>query len=653
MSQDSADTNDKEKFTKWKIFPRNLTANSDYMVTGNPATTRLESGVGNNWPGLEFDDRNLEKVFFPGLYFEFQRDEGAILHSILPNGEPRTLGLVDADLPLYLWGIIGKINVDQARPEFFSFDSLDGQEVFRRIHNLPPGDLVVILGREPVANMNLSLPPDSIDFINDHVSSGNSGIFRDVQNNLVKVAVFIGRRSDYIDENGVIDVNDYPPGDLTRTMCCPWQYDFRDCGCFFWAAGKPDIVTSEDGKHPNLNFQRKNRSTSPPEEDIPMTAGRRDRELGHEDLIAGEWWNKLPVVLNDKENQQVAPAPSIGNRKLLDRAEVIKELRYLATVEHALSVEYLYAHYSINSPPFIPLVMGDYSLNKPLNLPESPTKDKKQRIFAAAKEVFMIAIDEMRHLRWVNEALDLLGEPPSLERTDCIRSFNKPFKLEPLTTEQLNWFIDVERPSQSMNEGNIDGMYVWLHTSIQQQPDEFPEHERLTHLIKLIIDEGGDHYERFLSIKRHLEGITEDEYLRNLSNPPEGTSLKLSQDLCNDYYSVLLNALYQSFSLGDKAGGMLLEQARRSMFNLHEICNYVASKGVHIPFKLPNLNLSGALDSIKAHSFVNSVFANLNKTASQVNEKGEEKEREMANKQQKFNDELYSLMHRLIDENLK
>ena len=44
-----------------KIFPRNLTARAAHRVAGNPASTRLESGVGNCYPGLEFDHRNLDR----------------------------------------------------------------------------------------------------------------------------------------------------------------------------------------------------------------------------------------------------------------------------------------------------------------------------------------------------------------------------------------------------------------------------------------------------------------------------------------------------------------------------------------------------------------------------------------------------------------
>src|SRR5260370_38406867 len=60
-----------------KIFPLNLTARAAAMVAGNPVTTRLEGGVANCFPGLEFDHRNLDRRFFPGLVFQFGDSTGA------------------------------------------------------------------------------------------------------------------------------------------------------------------------------------------------------------------------------------------------------------------------------------------------------------------------------------------------------------------------------------------------------------------------------------------------------------------------------------------------------------------------------------------------------------------------------------------------
>ena len=51
----------------------------------------------------------------------------------------------------------------------------------------------------------------------------------------VQAAVLVADRARYLDEDGVIDPDVYLPGELTRSLCAPWQYDFRDCGCFYWA----------------------------------------------------------------------------------------------------------------------------------------------------------------------------------------------------------------------------------------------------------------------------------------------------------------------------------------------------------------------------------------------------------------------------------
>ena len=59
-----------------KIFPRNLTARAERRTAGNPDNTRLESGVANCFPGLEFDHRNLDRRFFPGLVFDFNSNSG-------------------------------------------------------------------------------------------------------------------------------------------------------------------------------------------------------------------------------------------------------------------------------------------------------------------------------------------------------------------------------------------------------------------------------------------------------------------------------------------------------------------------------------------------------------------------------------------------
>ena len=55
-----------------KLVPRNRTARlAQARAAGNPVVTELESGVGNCFPGLEVDLRNLERRFFPFLVVDF------------------------------------------------------------------------------------------------------------------------------------------------------------------------------------------------------------------------------------------------------------------------------------------------------------------------------------------------------------------------------------------------------------------------------------------------------------------------------------------------------------------------------------------------------------------------------------------------------
>ncbi|MFI8497735.1 ferritin-like domain-containing protein [Streptomyces sp. NPDC085524] len=563
-----------------KIFPRNLTARAAHVVRGNPSGSRPESGVDNCFPGLEFDQRNLDKAFFPGLTVDFHHDTGSRLLAVT-GGVAGDQGMTDADLGdpsgedeqrLYLWAVCGRTTVDQEEgeaPVFHAVD-LDGPGLWRRVHDLLPGTISIVVGRgSGRRSPGAFWVPDGL---NSWRTEGRSAVQR-TDDGTLEVAILTGERARYLDEDGVIDPMVYQPGDLTRSLCAPWQYDFRECGCYYWAASKPDISSTSGGEYRNLNFQRRDRTTVPPAPDLPTILERGPLELDHPDLIMN--WNVLPVVLNGREDDALGvPAPLDLER--MPRQKVIEEITRLATVEHALCLEYLYAHYSLDAP---------------LSLPEDTPEDVPvRRIFAAAQEVFAVAEDEMRHLRWVNEILGVLGVPlqldPPTEHFVIQRQTGRTFKLERLTAEQLEWFIAVEKPSAQLDPDGIDGMYVRLHQTILNHPEDFPQADRLAHLIKLIIDEGDDHYHRFMAVQGHLAGLDPDSYLRPLepSVDPLDTELLRLADL---NYAMVLGALRATLELGDSAGGLRREQAVRSMRNLHELNHSLAGRGVAPRFGAP------------------------------------------------------------------
>jgi hypothetical protein len=543
-----------------KIFPRNLTARATNVVRGNAAISRPESGVDNCYPGLEFDQRNLDKRFFPSLRFEYHRGEGAVLVEVAPDSEATRLGL---SLPraageLYLWALRGSFSV--AEPASIFMGGLNGLEVWRRVHDLRPGPLAIILGPRP--GFSAAEPSGQLESALQQAMQMQTGA---VIGDDERLFVLFGSRAAYL-QDGVIG-DEFAPGELTATLCAPWQYDFRDCGCFYWASSKPDIVSSEDGQQPYLNFQRKDRTAIPGSAAAVLAQWERDSELDYPELVQGAW-NELPVVLNNREVTRFV-SPKLADVPLLSREVVIEELRYLAEVEHALCVEYLYAHYSLNAP-----------------FNSSGSDPVTTRISEAAQEVFQIAVDEMRHLRWVNECLAMLRGRVALGRASRIgRQLERVFALRPLGAEQLQWFIDVEAPSQQMGE-QIDGMYVRLLTSIVRQPEQFPERDRLLPMIKTIIDEGQEHWARFVAVRTHLQGIDEARFLRSLGPSRDEIQSRLLR-LSDENYRVLLASLSVTLEFGDRAGGLLLEQSRRAMFNLHEINHLLASQGVAPQFALP------------------------------------------------------------------
>ena len=291
----------------WKIFPRNLTARAAYIVPGNPTSSRPEDGVDNSYPGLEMDARNLQKYFFPGLYFEVYRDDGARLAGLTPPERAAqwlNLGLREEDLQdnLYLWILQGKTAAaqDANHPpiiDFVNTQGLGGLYAWRKINALFPGKVAVAIAPQPpVAGEKLEAVKAKLAEV---WQNNQSSVQRD-QGGKLEYAVLIAERVAYLSQEGVIDPDVYRPGELTRTLCTPWTYDFRDCQCFYWASNKPDVVSGENDKYPYLNFQRKNWQVEPQTEDIANSyEARREREIDYAEMMID--WEQLRPVVNSRE----------------------------------------------------------------------------------------------------------------------------------------------------------------------------------------------------------------------------------------------------------------------------------------------------------------------------------------------------------------
>ncbi len=579
----------------FKIFPRNLTAKAAYVVPGNPVQSRPESGVDNTHPGLELDKRNLDRGFFPGLWFDFQFKLGARVSKIQPEHLAPEAGLREEDLDagLFLWDVCGHFG---DRPDVLRSAALfgvDGYDVLRKVHDLEPGRVAVVIGREDL----LAMPPDEQDLrrlagraLCAQLVQGaqRSGVSVRGPGGRIEYAVLCGERAAYLDDNGVIDPGRFEPGVLTESLCSPWQWDFADCGCYYWAASRPDIVMGEAGQPQTLNYQR-----SP---DAPPPADMRDwfdwmrSVINQPQMIAG--WERLPVVTDDTERHSGVVMLWTPRGKQTSEPtsleDIATQLTHLAKVEHAVCVQFLYAHYSVN-------------------LPQAGDAAEAEVLRRAAIDMMRLAKEEMQHMRWVHDALALLGRPPSLDRAESLKVPNNRaiasqtdavFALRPLTDQALAAFIAIERPSRNPDpRGGPTGLYIELLKDVEtlrgkaaRNSAERAMLERLREIVKLLIDEGGDHAKQLEHMAARVAPIPLERRLRVHDTPdvavgpPEARPLR---DKADAQYAAMLAALARAYAPGAQDRPAALGEAMTAMHRLDQLGRQLAALGAGLPFKLP------------------------------------------------------------------
>jgi Ferritin-like len=571
-----------------QISPRNLTARLAFHVAGNPDIVRPEDAVANCYPGLELDIRNLDRRFFPGLVFDFvARNDigadysypmiyGAKLAYVDPDQDPdlkidsdaaRTLaarlagkdGQKLAQGNWYLdWIVQGgkRLRMDRrgARKEVLP---LDGLYVWRLVRCLEPGPLKIGLKRRDAADtMQLD-----------------------------------GWRRVYADpETGVIN-GAYQPGELLQSLCSPWQHDFRDCYCHYWASNHPDVVFgeiypgeqrlpgggSEDAERANvlLDWLRSDRSRA-------LAGGvlnsfPKNRPFQYDHFQINQTWQDLNIVIADTEIGGFYIPESLDAAEPFDSpGDLANELREtLSRLELALVFEYLYARFSLLSP------------EEAARKTEWPTL--VEDVTFARYSLLLVAMSEMQHLRWANELLWELYKrgliqnyEPVLIPAECIPTGTggtRPRELRRLNESALKDFINVERPS-----GSIDGAYARVVATLR---DTRTYGGRMIQLALRIANDGTQHFERFLDIRRAFEtykaAVPRYPYLRDIQ---EGT---LDQTCAAfDKLGEIINRLntaYVSAARGDLPHtGERVAAARVAMNDLLEIGEDLASRGIGVPF---------------------------------------------------------------------
>ena len=81
-------------------------------------------------------------------------------------------------------------------------------------------------------------------------------------------------------------------GELTQGLCSPWQNDYRECSCYYWASARPDFVnvtTAAAGFATGDNWMQRKRTGSYIADDYG------DTRLMMYDELFRDWETKLQV----------------------------------------------------------------------------------------------------------------------------------------------------------------------------------------------------------------------------------------------------------------------------------------------------------------------------------------------------------------------
>jgi hypothetical protein len=566
------------KLAPTKLIPRNAPAlrksreknPKPYLLVGNPISTRLESGVGNCFPGLECDLRNLERRFFPFLEMDMPGAEIDVASVDIEGAEAarRT-------------GKIGKATLDGYRTLHAS-----GSWTVQKMTGTfgPLGRQTVIIADLNVANPTSFGPhrrpidPWTAVRMLTEESDVTLVLHKKHTRADAKGVTLFGKRARYLGDDGAL-AEMFVPGELTQSLCSPWTHDFRDCACYYWASNHPDIAmppaptpspTDLKWRH-YVDWERRDRSLDRP----PTPATYKDSsdiEFQHYEI--NRHWQSLNFVLDGREQLHPYVQRPFRAKPLASEDKLREYLRYAAGVELVVLQEYLAAMYSLK--------------------PNAELKGTlRDNVSAVRAEILRIAVGEMRHLRAVNNVLaSRIGQRnyrPALQIATAlppVKPGQKQMKVSfgPLTRDAVKSFIEIEAPSES-----VDGVYAPILATLKQggKVDEIQA-------IRTVMAEGEDHYLTFIAIQEWLKPYAEKDYLRALNiPPPPATNVKHKK--LQGLYLNLLDTLYKAYSSGmphgapDPQSATKLNAARNMMFNdIAPTAEAIANDGFLVIFKVPS-----------------------------------------------------------------
>jgi hypothetical protein len=264
------------------LTPRNLTAQLEYVAAGNPASSRPSAAIANCCPGLEVDFRAVWRRIFKGIVL--REYDNLVVETDTAFKALAGCRLLRVDGVETMGTMIGPSPADPAQQVVLATD-------------VNPNALAPLEWSNALAHVLAKYSGKTVacDFTStESWYEQQPWTGKDFQTAQLEV------RELFETGTALIAPTLAQPGELTQGLCSPWQNDFRECSCYYWASARPDFVNvtpAPDGGSTGDNWLQKVRTGSYVPDDYID-----ERLLSYDELFLGwERWLRFQVGGKDVE----------------------------------------------------------------------------------------------------------------------------------------------------------------------------------------------------------------------------------------------------------------------------------------------------------------------------------------------------------------
>lgn len=274
----------------------NLAAQLHYRGAGNPYSVIPRAAISNCFPGLELDFRNLWRRTFKEIILS--ENDNYVLADAVPVDRRGSLA------GRRLVAVNGSPTMVQGEGPVFP----GGDNVTLGTSENPSG-AVFMEWSNLIAGMKLQ--PGAT--VQAQFTSGSAPLPVMVTTKELedkeKYPVFTLTVNEFF-RPGTSELTKeiIEPGELTHGLCAPWQNDYRECACYYWAASRPDYVNvqpAENGLSKGDMWLSKRRTG----EYVPDN--RVDTRLVSYDDLFRNWEGELNFIINGHDALASNPVSEI------------------------------------------------------------------------------------------------------------------------------------------------------------------------------------------------------------------------------------------------------------------------------------------------------------------------------------------------------